>query len=248
MRRQVCQFYDTNMENNTVEDWLKLLLYTTCQDKELLSKVLAIAWTLKTAQDVIDYVEAEECGRVNAERLLGGKAIAAIVRGQQGDAGNSGVRCFACQKQGHTKQECTVEKSKLYCQHCKQRGIHNTNRFCRAFKANSDNKDKTKKGKNKPVDKKTKVNKARTVSNTEKEEEEPEEDDEDEDSDSPPSLSAGSNGGRWVRLTLRGSSKLPMKLTSSSSTRSSKQKTTHPRMSLGTIRHQILQKRRRSLY
>ena len=42
MRRQVCQFYDTNMEDNTIEDWLKLLLYTTCQDKELLSKVLAI--------------------------------------------------------------------------------------------------------------------------------------------------------------------------------------------------------------
>ena len=30
MRRQVCQFYDMNMENNTVEDWLRLLLYTTC--------------------------------------------------------------------------------------------------------------------------------------------------------------------------------------------------------------------------
>ena len=82
MRRQVCQFYDTNMENNTVEDWLKLLLYTTCQDKELLSKVLARARTLKTAQDVTDYVEAEECGKVNAERLLGGKEIAARVRGQ----------------------------------------------------------------------------------------------------------------------------------------------------------------------
>ena len=79
MRRQVCQFYDTNMENNTIEDWLKLLLYTTCQDKELLSKVLARARTLKTAQDVIDYVEAEECGRVNTERFLWGKAIAAIV-------------------------------------------------------------------------------------------------------------------------------------------------------------------------
>ena len=76
----MCQFYDTNMENNTTEDWLKLLLYTTCQDKELLSKVLARARTLETAQNVIDYVEAEECGRVNTERLLGGKAIAAVVR------------------------------------------------------------------------------------------------------------------------------------------------------------------------
>ena len=103
MWRQVCQFYDTNMENNTIKDWLKLLLYTTCQDKELLSKVLNRARTLNTAQDVINYVEVEECGKVNAERLLGGKEIAARVRGQQGDSGNSGVRCFACQKPGHTK-------------------------------------------------------------------------------------------------------------------------------------------------
>ena len=34
MRRQVCQFYDTNMEKNEVEDWLKRLLYTTYQDKD----------------------------------------------------------------------------------------------------------------------------------------------------------------------------------------------------------------------
>ena len=46
MRRQICQFYDTNMELNKPEDWLKLLLYTTCQDKELLCKVLAKVRTL----------------------------------------------------------------------------------------------------------------------------------------------------------------------------------------------------------
>merc|ERR1712101_98954 len=166
----VCQFYDMNMENNKVENWLKLLLYTTCQDKELLSKVLARARTLHTAHDVIDYVEAEECGKVNAERLLGVKEIAARVRGQQGDSGGSGVPCFACQSPGHARSECTVEKSKLYCQYCKKRGVHNTNRFCRAFKANLDDKDKTGKGKNNPVDKKTKFNKGHTVSNTEKEE------------------------------------------------------------------------------
>ena len=76
-----------------------------------------------------------------------------------------------------------MEKSKLYCQYCKKRGVHNTNRFCRAFKANSDNKDKTGKGKDKPIDKKTKFNKARTVSNREDDNEEtPEEEDEDSDS------------------------------------------------------------------
>ena len=55
MRCQVCQFYDTNMEKNEVDDWLKLLLYTTFQDKELLSKILARARTLKSAHNVIDY-------------------------------------------------------------------------------------------------------------------------------------------------------------------------------------------------
>ena len=185
MRRQVCQFYDTNMEKNKVEDWIKLLLYTTCQDKEILGKVLAKTRILHTAHDVIDYVEAEECGRENAARLLGGKDIAARMRGQQGGSGGGGVRCYACQSPGHSKPECTVEKSKLWCQYCKKRGIHNTNRFCRAFKNGSDEKDKTEKGKTDPKDvKKKRVNKARTVNNTEKEE--TPEDEEDEDSDSVP--------------------------------------------------------------
>ena len=102
--------------------------------------------------------------------------------GSTGRCSDRVPKCFICQKQGHTKQECTVEKSKLYCQHCKKRGNHNTNRFCRAFKP--ENKDKTKKGNNKPGDKKKA--KARTVKETEKEEEELEEDDKDEDSDSTP--------------------------------------------------------------
>ena len=175
------------------------------------------------------------------------KAIAAIVRGQQGDAGSHGVKCFICQKQGHTKQECTVEKSKLYCQHCKQRGIHNTNCFCRAFKSNPDNKDKTKKGKINLVTKRkstrpglsaTQKRKKRSLRRlTRMRTQTP-----------PPYLSAGSNGGHWRRLTLRGSSTLPMNLRSSFLTRSSRQKTTHLRMSLGTIPHQILQQRRKSHY
>ena len=79
MRRQINQFYDTNMEENGVEDWLKLLLYTTCQDKELLSKILTQARTLTTAHEVIEFVDAEECGKLNADRLLGGKNTVACV-------------------------------------------------------------------------------------------------------------------------------------------------------------------------
>ena len=152
MRRQVSQFYYTNMENNEPEEWLKLLLYTTCQDKELLSKILAKARTLKTAHDVIDYVEAEECGKLNANRLLGGKAIVARAQGKN-------ICCYACQKPGHIKSKCTVEESKLYCQHCKKKGLHNTNRSCPEFKGNSNNRKpgKAKDSTEKPVDKKKNV-------------------------------------------------------------------------------------------
>ena len=134
MRRQVNQFYDTNMEENGVEDWLKLLLYTTCQDKELLSKILAKARTLKTAHEVIEFVEAEECGKLNAARLLGGKGIVARAQGKN-------IRCFICQKPGHVKSECKVDKSKLFCQHCKKNGLHNTNNRCPEFRKNSDNRN-----------------------------------------------------------------------------------------------------------
>ncbi len=109
MRRQVCQFYDTNMEENTVEDWLKLLLYTTCQDKELLAEVLAKARTLDTAQNVIDFVDAEECGKINADRLLGGKAIAAVVRGPNGEIGDRDIGNRTARV---TSQSCIVSTAK----------------------------------------------------------------------------------------------------------------------------------------
>ena len=121
------------MEENTIEDWLKLLLYTTCQDKELLAKVLAKARTLDTAQNVIDFVDAEECGKLKADRLLGGKAIAAVVRGPNGEISDKVPKCYICQKQGHWKQDCMADKSKLYCQHCKTKK-HNTNKFCSVYR------------------------------------------------------------------------------------------------------------------
>ena len=104
MRRQVCNFYDTNMEENTPEDWLKLLLYTTCQDKEILTKVLAKTRNLDTPQNIIDFVDAEECGKLNANRLLGGKNIVAKVGFGNGENTGRVPKCFICQAQGHWKQ------------------------------------------------------------------------------------------------------------------------------------------------
>ena len=186
MRRQVNQFYDTNMEENGVEDWLKLLLYTTCQDKELLSKILAKARTLKTAHEVIEFVDAEECGKLNADRLLGGKGIVARAQGKK-------IICFICQKPGHIKSECKVDKSKLFCTHCKQKGVHNTNNKCPEFKMkNQDKKDDS----NKKGDKRNRRNKVGTVKNKE-DDEDPPEDEEEGDSDSGSSLSFVGSRVQW---------------------------------------------------
>merc|ERR1712240_524076 len=129
MRRQVCAFYDSNRKGNTPEDWLKLLLYTTCTDKEILTKVLAKTRNLDTPQQIIDFVDAEECGKNNTNCLLGGKYVAARV-GLEG-GGNTGGRTpksFLCQALGHSKSECTVDPSTLWCDHCKTRK-HNTYKF-----------------------------------------------------------------------------------------------------------------------
>merc|ERR1711895_90481 len=89
MRRQVMAFYDSNMDGNSPEDWLKLLLYATCTDKEILMKILTKTRDLDTPHQIIDYVDAEECGKNNARRLLEGKAVAARV-GFEGGGNNGG--------------------------------------------------------------------------------------------------------------------------------------------------------------
>merc|ERR1712112_735793 len=173
MRRQVNQFYDTNMDENETDDWIKLLLYTTCQDKELLSKILARTRTLNTPQDVIDFVDAEELGKLNADRLLGGKATVARVNGKK-------IVCFTCQKPGHIKSECRVDKAKLFCTHCRQKGVHNTNNRCPEFKK----KPQEKKDDSNKKNERRKKNKARTVKGGKEDEpEDPPDNEDEEDSD-----------------------------------------------------------------
>merc|ERR1711895_169871 len=140
MRRQVCAFYDSNMEGNTPEDWLKLLLYATCTDKEILTKVLAKTRNLETPQKIIDFVDAEECGKLNANRLLGGKNIVAKVGFGRGENTGRPPKCFICQAQGHWKHECTVHKDSLWCNHCKTRK-HSTSKWCPKYKKKNNPQD-----------------------------------------------------------------------------------------------------------
>ena len=105
------------MDKNLNEDWLKLLLYSTGVDKEIMAKVLARTRTLHTHTDILDFVAVEECGKENSERLLGMKDSVAKAGLAGSRQGGSGVRCYTCQSPGHTKPECKVEKSKLWCIH-----------------------------------------------------------------------------------------------------------------------------------
>jgi len=45
--------------------------------------------------------------------------------------GQGGARCHTCQGTGHSKEQCTVSKDKLYCKNCRKKGLHNTNNYCR---------------------------------------------------------------------------------------------------------------------
>ena len=117
MRRQVMSFYDSNMDANSPQDWLKLLLYATCTDSVILTKILAKTRDLDTPHQIIDYVDAEESGAINAKRLLDAKAIAARTRFGQDGTGKP-PKCFLCQAVGHSKSECTVDPGKLWCDHC----------------------------------------------------------------------------------------------------------------------------------
>merc|ERR1712237_157090 len=100
-----------------------------------------------TPHQIIDFVDAEECGKNNANCLLGGKNIAAKVGFGGGEnTGGRTPKCFICQALGHSKNECTVDKDSLWCEHCKTRK-HNTYKFC------PKNKNKNKPKEN-PKDKK----------------------------------------------------------------------------------------------
>merc|ERR1712082_314760 len=136
-----------------------------------------------TLHQIVDFVDAEECGKNNANRLLGGKNIVAKVGFESG--GNTGrlPKCFICQAQGHRTRDCTVDKDLIWCHHCKTKK-HNTNKWCPKYKKKNNPKDnpKDKKDTKDPKLKPRQKGQARTVKETGKNDEEPEdEDDEDDD-------------------------------------------------------------------
>merc|ERR1711867_35252 len=88
----------------------------------------------------------------------GGKATIARAGFQGGgdNNGNNGARspkCFACQAKGHTRSECTVDPSTLWCVHCKTKN-HNTYNKCPKNKNKKQSKE-TPKGKQDPKNTKT---------------------------------------------------------------------------------------------
>merc|ERR1712120_18871 len=90
---------------------------------------------LETPHQIIEFVDAEESGKKNAGRLLGGKANIARTNFQGGGNkdGTRSPKCFACQDRGHTRSECTVDPSTLWCVHCKTKN-HNTYNKCPKIK------------------------------------------------------------------------------------------------------------------
>merc|ERR1711895_310969 len=133
---------------------------------------------------IIEYVDAEECGKKNAGRLLGGKNVIAWA-GFQGGGNNGGrsPKCFACQALGHSKSECTVDPNTLWCDHCKTKK-HNTYRACPKNKNKKQAKEipKDKKDLKNPKVPPRKGGHARTVKQDEQNDGVPEdEDDEDDD-------------------------------------------------------------------
>merc|ERR1711867_4549 len=100
-----------------------------------------------------------------------------------GNTGGRTPKCFLCQALGHSKSECTVDPSTLWCDHCKTRK-HNTYRSCPKNKNKKQPKEnpKDKKDTKNPKFKPRKGGQARTVKKDEQNDEVPEgEDDEDDD-------------------------------------------------------------------
>merc|ERR1712121_486568 len=92
------------------------------------------------------------------------------------------------------KSECRVDKAKLFCTHCRQKGVHNTNNKCPEFKKKpQDKKDDS----NRKNDRKKK-NKVRTAKGGKEDEpEDPPVNEDEEDSDSGASVTFVGSRVQW---------------------------------------------------
>merc|ERR1711873_172280 len=117
------------------------------------------------------------------------RAIAACVQGKK-------IVCFICQKPGHVKSECRVDKAKLFCAHCKQKGVHNTNNKCPEFKKKPQDKKEDSNKKNEKNYKK-KRNRVWTAKGGKEDDEDPPEDEDEGDSDSASSVTFVGSRVQW---------------------------------------------------
>ena len=92
---------------------------------------------------VLKELHKDIAGNMHSPKILM-EAITAIDRsaqtldyqltgGERARRSNNGqnARCHTCQAVGHGKEQCTVPKDKLFCEHCKKKGVHNTNSYCK---------------------------------------------------------------------------------------------------------------------
>ena len=82
---------------------------------------------VKTANDIINIVQAIKSSIDNATQLLDLEVNAKSVGGQ-GGKGTCVLKCYQCQQTGHLWSNCKVLEKDLYCKNCKTRH-HNTHEF-----------------------------------------------------------------------------------------------------------------------
>merc|ERR1712105_174760 len=105
--------------------------------KELHKDIAKYTWSPNVRMEAITALDRS--AHTLDHQLTGGKKLRRMNNGQ-------GARCHTCQTVGHTKEQCTVSKDKLFCKHCKKKGLHNTNSYCKR------QLEKAKKNKNEKKD------------------------------------------------------------------------------------------------
>ena len=112
---------------NAGSDRIECLLIVSGLNDEAVLKELHkdIATHMRSPKVLMEAITAiDRSAQTLDYQLTGGDKLRRMNNGQN-------ACCHTCQTAGHNKEQCTVPKDKLFCKHCKKKGVHNTNSYCK---------------------------------------------------------------------------------------------------------------------
>ena len=130
---------EADVDHMTPDEFKAVLIISTCNDQELLGKLLEVNKDRPTVDELDRVITSYESRKLVKDNL---STAPHKHQNRRTPADTSAMTCYTCARSGHMARDCRFPKNKLWCSVCKVKS-HNTGALakCKQKEEKKDNQD-----------------------------------------------------------------------------------------------------------